>query len=128
MKNYYYFERRKGMFDKELLKDIKKVLYSFKKRNLIQEVEVNEYKIKFSSDKEEFYLTPNNTKRVEAKSDFICCILLLIIKKHYLDSFKFTSQCFLENQVEPVWYRGVKYVNKMLNTRIQIINNLVVVR
>ncbi len=128
MKIFYRFEKRKGIFSDEVLSNIQLVLNSFRRKGVIRDIVTDKSKIKFSSNNgfEDFYLTPSNTKRKELQCNgdysIVCCLIILILKKHYMDDLKFTSDCFLNGETEDVWFRSIKYINKMLKTRIRIKN------
>ncbi|MCT4621877.1 MAG: hypothetical protein N4A62_21120 [Marinisporobacter sp.] len=125
---YYRFEKRKGIFNDAVLSNIHLVLNSFKRKNVVKDIVIDKSKIKFSSDEfEEFYLTPSNIKRKQLNCDgdygLVCCLVILILKKHYEADFKFTADCFLNKTTDDIWFKAIKYVNKMLQARIKIKNN-----
>jgi len=127
MNLYYRFEKRKGIFSDEVIENIQLVLSSFNKKGVIQDIVIDKSKIKFSNNEfEDFYLTPNNIKRKELQCDgdysLVCCLVILILKKHYKDDFKFTANCFIEEKVDPIFFRAIKYINKMLHSKIRIKN------
>ncbi|WP_425448732.1 hypothetical protein [Dethiothermospora halolimnae] len=127
MKLYYRFERRKGIFCDEVLSHIQLVLNSFKKKGVIQDIIIDKSKIRFRNNEfEDFYLTPSNTKRksLECAGDYslVCILIILILKIHYREDFKFTADCFVENKVDPIFFRAIKYTNKMLKTKIRLNN------
>lgn len=128
MKIFYRFEKRKGIFNDEVLSNIRLILNSFKRKGVVQDIIADKSKIWFSSSNkfEDFYLTPSNTKRKELECGeeyrFVCCLVILILKEHYKEEFKFTADCFLKGKTDPTFFRGIKYINKMLHTKIRIKN------
>ncbi|WP_425449486.1 hypothetical protein [Dethiothermospora halolimnae] len=128
MKLYYRFERRKGIFSDEVLSNIQLVLNSFERKGVIRNIIIDKSKIRFCSNNEfeDFYLTPSNVKRRELNCagdySLVCILIILILKIHCKEDFKFTADCFVENKVDPIFFRAIKYTNKMLKTKIRLNN------
>jgi ADP-ribosylglycohydrolase len=120
----YRFTKRKGVYDSELIHNTELILKAFERKGAIQDITVSMSKISFGNGNNQFYLTPSNTKLKEIEQtndDFnlVCHLVILLLKKQYQDDFEFIEE---DKQDQIIWFKTIKYVNKMLKTRIRIRN------
>jgi len=145
--HYFGFNEKQELFDREVLKKIKKVTYCFYDKKVIQAEDDNPDKpianpkeISFNGlgeyGHESFYLTPSIsasmsfTKTAHKPYDLPVCIILLILKVHYQDKFELGSDGFY-GELDENWKKAISYVNKIYGetvVSIKDINNNKVIR
>lgn len=118
----YNFKSKKGMFEPELLEKLNYFLVLMEKKNRIDAFIINPNRIEIMGYDWEFKITPNSTKTKTTESTFASNVILMILKKHYQDSFKLS----LKNDFDTDVLSSMKYTNKWLKSHLKLSQNDVV--